>query len=333
MRRICLVVLCLIMLAPGAAAQLRMDGGFTAAKACPAYQSIKKQTNPGDVSTAVGQTYRLIGKNKEPPTHYLVEIPGAGPAERWVAVDCGSVNGAAANTPPSSPAARNDKIQSIQNKPRFVLAIGWQPAFCETRPNKRECTSQTDSRFDASHFTLHGLWPQPRRRSYCGVGEAMVIADEAGQWSRLPEPDITATTRQELSVVMPGMQSLMHRHEWIKHGTCYPAGDAEGYFADAIQVIDAINASPARTLLAANIGRNVSTQEIRSAFDQAFGTGAGQRVRVACVDDGGRRLISEITIGLAGEITPQANLGDLIRASGPTDAGCPGGIIDPVGLQ
>ena len=77
----------------------------------------------------------------------------------------------------------------------------------------------------------------------------------------------------------------------------------------------------------------VTTAEIRAAFDKSFGAGAGQRVRVACVDDGSRRLISEITIGLVGTISPDTKLGDLILGSGPTDAGCPGGIVDPVGLQ
>src|SRR3546814_10932851 len=51
----------------------------------------------------------------------------------------------------------------------FVLAVSWQPAFCETRPAKPECVTQDEDRFDASHFALHGLWPQPRGNVYCGV--------------------------------------------------------------------------------------------------------------------------------------------------------------------
>jgi ribonuclease T2 len=213
------------------------------------------------------------------------------------------------------------------------MAIGWQPAFCETRPSKPECESQTDDRFDATHFTLHGLWPQPRRRAYCGVDEAIVSQDEAGYWSRLPEPAISAPTRAKLDVAMPGMRSYLHRHEWIKHGTCYPEPDAEEYFADALLVLDAINNSPVQKLLAAHEGRSVTTAQIRQAFDQAFGEGVGLRVRVACVDDGNRRLISEVTIGIAGTIDPGARMGALILGSGPTDAGCPGGLVDQVGLQ
>src|SRR3546814_5265076 len=51
----------------------------------------------------------------------------------------------------------------------FVLAVSWQPAFCETRPAKPECVTQDEDRFDASHFALHGLWPQPRGNVSCGV--------------------------------------------------------------------------------------------------------------------------------------------------------------------
>ena len=73
--------------------------------------------------------------------------------------------------------------------------------------------------------------------------------------------------------------------------------------------------------------------EIRTRFDEPFGQASGLRVRVACVDDGNRRLVSEVTVGIVGTIDPTTNIGELILGSGPTDAGCPGGIVDTVGLQ
>jgi ribonuclease T2 len=144
---------------------------------------------------------------------------------------------------------------------------------------------------------------------------------------------MAAATRVQLDVAMPGTQSYLHRHEWIKHGTCYPEPDADEYFSDALLLLNAVNNSPVRRLLSSREGKRVSTSEIRGAFDQAFGQGAGLRVRVACVDDGNRRLVSEVTIGIVGTIDPTANVGALILGSGPTDAGCPGGIVDRVGLQ
>jgi len=321
---------CVFLLTGPALAQIRLEGTFAATKACPAYQSINKQTNPGNVTVAAGNNYPLVGKNKDAATHYLVEIDGAQPSQRWVSIDCGTLDSAAVDEPVP---ADGEEQQSVQSKPRFVLAISWQAAFCETRPSKPECETQTGSRFDATNFTLHGLWPQPRRRAYCGVDEATVAADEAGLWSRLPEPSLTSQTREKLNVAMPGTQSHLHRHEWIKHGTCYPEPSAEEYFSDSLLVLAAINNSAVRDLVASREGQRVTTQEIRAAFDEAFGAGAGLRVRVACVDDGNRRLISEVTIGIVGTIDPKSNVGALILGSGPTDAGCPGGIVDPVGLQ
>jgi ribonuclease T2 len=131
---------------------------------------------------------------------------------------------------------------------------------------------------------------------------------------------------------MPGTQSRLERHEWTKHGTCYGASQ-EDYFRHAIAAIEGINGTAVRDFFAANVGQQVTLQQIRAAFDQAFGDGAGLRVRVACKDDGGRRLITELTIGFGAPVADADRLADIIMASGPTDGGCTAGVIDPVGLQ
>ena len=219
-----------------------------------------------------------------------------------------------------------------QERTQYVLAISWQPAFCETRPEKPECESQTADRFDAGNFALHGLWPQPRSRDYCGVDEARVRTDEAGNWHQLPEPEITDELWVELKVAMPGTQSGLERHEWIKHGTCY-GGNAQEYFADSLDMLEAINASAVAELFASSIGQRLTQAQIRAAFDDAFGPGAGKRVRVSCVNDGGRRLISELTIGLTGEIDGPESIAQRLQEARPTDGGCDGGMVDRVGLQ
>jgi ribonuclease T2 len=311
------------LIAIPAMAQTKISGTFTAAKACPALQSIKKATNPGDVMTVAGTGYKLIGGNKEPATYYWIVVPDASPDFRWVAADCGRADLIAAT--PAVPS-------SSSGAPQYVLAISWEPAFCEGLPDKPECKAQTAASFEATNFALHGLWPQPRSKSYCGVSAADKASDDAHNWAALPAVTLSAGTRTALDKLMPGTQSGLERHEWITHGTCYGA-DQETYFSAAITVADAINASPVRELFASHIGKSLTLADIRAAFDKAFGTGTGQRVRVACETDGNRRLIEELTIGLSGTVAHFEDLGSLILAAPATSGGCPGGVVDAVGLQ
>jgi ribonuclease T2 len=327
-----------LVIATSAQAQVKMEGNFTAAQACPALSSIKQGTNPGSVSVAAGTAYRLLGKNKDQATHYWIEVPGAAPPQRWVAIACGLTDGSAQTAPtPSTGAAVNTPSGTVKPKPNprgpkdgvpfYVLALSWEPAFCEAKPDKPECKSMTSKDRAANAFSLHGLWPQPRRNVFCGVDPAVAALDDQHQWNKLPEPELTEATRTALDHVMPGTQSLLQRHEYIKHGTCYPGGSAETYFKDETRLTNAVNASAVGAFMAANVGKSIQSKDLRSKFDEAFGAGAGDRVRVAC-DQKGR--ISEITIGLKGDIPGGTDIAELIAASTPTDAGCPGGLVDAV---
>ena len=318
-------------------AQVKMEGQFVASKACPALLSIKKGTNPGNVNVAAGTSYRLLGKNKDQASHYWIEVGGAHPAQRWVAIACGAVDGAQGSASMGGGAAANTPQGTVKPKPKpqgpkdgvpfYVLAVSWEPAFCSTMKDKAECKAETSASYEASHFSLHGLWPQPRRNVFCGVDRAMAALDDQHQWQSLPAPQLTAETKAALDKVMPGTQSVLERHEWVKHGTCYPGGVAETYFKDGIRLISDINASPVQVFMAANIGKTIQTSDLRAKFDEAYGKGAGDRVRVSCSKDG---LISELTIGLKGDISSGTKMSDLIAASALTDPGCPSGVVAAV---
>jgi len=309
-----------------------MHGTFTASQTCPALQSIRKQTNPGNVTLEVGHGYRLLARNRSDATHYRVVVETAEPQQRWVAVGCGAVNDSDA-VPPTPSTPRRAEPQPTDGKASYVFAISWQAAFCEGMPDKAECRTQTDSRYDATHFTLHGLWPQPRGNAYCGVAAQDIDADKSHRWEQLPAPELQPATRTALEKAMPGVASYLDRHEWTEHGTCFFEKSADAYFRREIALIGEINTSPVQKLFADNIGRQIQTSDIRAAFDQGFGSGAGDRVRVACKRDGNRRIIVEMTIGLRGDVTDGARLADLIAHASPTDQGCTSGIVDPVGLQ
>ena len=330
LRAIISAILLLLLAATPAWAQSKMSGDFTATAACPAVTSIHKATNPGNVLLTVGTKYTIEGGNTATPTYFWIVVPGAKPDHRWVPITCGTSTIAIVTPPPPGPGP----APSPTGKTQYVFAVSWEPAFCEGNgmDSKAECKAQTASSFEASHLALHGLWPQPRSKSYCNVSAADKALDDAHKWDQLPAVNLSLSTRAALNQVMPGTQSDLERHEWITHGTCYGASQ-DKYFADAVTVIQAINASPVRDLFAGNVGKTLTLDQIRAAFDQAFGAGAGQRVRVACDRDGSRSLIEELTIGLTGTVTDEAGVGALILAAAPTSGGCPAGLVDPVGLQ
>jgi ribonuclease T2 len=192
-----------------------------------------------------------------------------------------------------------------------------------------ECARQTAGRADTQALSLHGLWPQ---RDYCNVPSSLVALDKSGDWDRLPAVDLDPRLARLLAAAMPGTRSFLERHEWIKHGTCFGT-DADTYFVTALQLLHAVNTSSVGEVLGAAIGKRLTQSDIRAAFDTAFGPGAGERVRIACERDGNRRLITEITIGLYGDLSTDPDLESLILAARPTQGGCDAGIVDPVGLQ
>lgn len=214
----------------------------------------------------------------------------------------------------------------------FTLAVSWQPAFCETQARLPECKTQSPQRFDASNFSLHGLWPDPAGNIYCDVSDALQRLDSARDWGQLPALKLSGGTRDELDMVMPGAVSFLDRHEWIKHGTC-SGGDAQSYYAASLVLMEALNQSAVRDLFVAQIGETLKTSTLRAAFDAAFGKGTGERVEVSCVKDGKRQLIGEIRIALTGEIGPDADLKTLMLAAPQKRQGCNVGSIDAVGLQ
>ena len=237
---------------PAGAAE-RLEGWFIAREACEAFQSKNKQTNPGEVTTEPMRAYAMLAINAPGGDFFQVTVPGAPVTEaRWVHVGCG-VHVVEAGTPvaplPTEPVEPAPGAEAAEH----VLALSWQPAFCETRPGKTECQQLNAGELPVTEtqLSVHGLWPQPEGNFYCGVPAGLVALDKASQWADLPEPPLDDETREALAVAMPGTASFLERHEWIKHGTCHRgAGGADEYFDDTLALADAVNASEVAGFLA-----------------------------------------------------------------------------------
>ena len=284
--------------------------------------------------TEINRAYPMIAINKENGDHFQIRIDSAPVTpDRWVHVSCG-VHVVKADTPTErGPVVvqPSEGDESVEN----LLALSWQPAFCETKPNKAECKVLNDGGLPITEtqLSIHGLWPQPKGKFYCGVSDALIELDKSKQWLEIPALDLDAETNEALMTAMPGMMSGLERHEWVKHGSCHRGdGGANEYYDDTLLVTDAINGAIA-DFLSDHVGAEVNTADIRALMDNSFGDGAGDRVQVKCQGDGGRVLIQELRINLKGVINSDTSVADLLLAAETLSPGCPKGIVDPAGLQ
>jgi len=207
----------------------------------------------------------------------------------------------------------NSKQWSTKVSTDNLLALSWQNAFCETHRSKRECRNVDLNSYNSSHFTLHGLWPQPRNRVNCRGGKKV--------W-------LDKKLYNNLQRVMPAAKSGLHKHEWKKHGTCY-GKSADVYFEDSIYLIDKVNNSAVAALFGKKIGQVLTKKELMQAFDKSFGKGAGRKVKMMC----NKGLITEIQINLNGKISKGVDISKLLKSAKNAKGGCQKGRVDKAGFS
>ena len=124
---------------------------------------------------------------------------------------------------------------------------------------------------------------------------------------------------------MPAARIGLDRRQWLKSGSCV-ATSAEAYYSRSLDLLDQLNTSPVRTLFTGKAGASITLADVRAAFDKAFGTGAGERVRLSCRKTEGGSVVTGLTIGLAGD---GPTLAERIAAAVPTKSRCTEGVTGP----
>ena len=323
-------------------------------KECPAFNNMKHSKNTHAVYLDTKQKYTVLRYHKG---QALVLIKGEQPAQRWVDDECFTKNSNISN--PMNIKEVKSKTISIEEElskastktdltkhtkkykqsntskydnPKFsqqnLLALSWHNAFCETHRYKKECKRSLLSfgkgKYSEKHFVLHGLWPQPRNNVYCNVEKDFINADKHGQWRDLPCLAMDENTEDRLAKVMPGFASDLHKHEWVKHGTCYST-DPQTYFKDAVSMVEQFNNSKMGDFFTKNIGKHVTLKQVRHLFDRSFGVGTGKRVELRCK----KGLITELWLHLG---SGSDDLSVLLKRGKSIHSRCQKGLLDRAGF-
>ncbi|MCB2183330.1 MAG: hypothetical protein KQH63_14950 [Desulfobulbaceae bacterium] len=311
------------------------SGTITASQSCEAYVSKNKRTNPDNTKLEKGQGYQIFEVNKtDNSSWYRIRISAANPSERWVAGYCGTIHAASDNEENSGEedGGRVDECRTPGLEDGYVLALSWQPAFCETHRDKPECRVEDKKSYQARNFTLHGLWPNKKscatHYGFCGE-----VQDKPGDFCDYPELQLFTETRQDLEQVMPSAAagSCLQRHEWFKHGTCQSSWSIDEYYEMAIDLTRQFNESGISYFMSRNIGKSVSEAAFTRKVDCLQGSGAHQRIELKCKDGN----LVDVYINLPSVIEKGAGLGELmLQEEGDFKSNCGGSFsIDSIGFQ
>lgn len=314
LRRFVGLVLALVLGQQPVLASVPIDGVFTAAEACPAYVSKNRQTNPGEIRLEPGQAYQVREANRRHGADwYRVLVPGAIPPERWVSKDCGRLDSASAAAGAEPPPAR-DPCRTPGLADSYVLALSWQPAFCETRPDKPECRIDDPNAYQAGNFTLHGLWPN---RAECGIdyGFCGPVRGPEDDFCDYPPIDLEPPVLAELAEVMPSVpaRSCLERHEWHKHGTCQTQWSDDDYYAISVDLTRQFNEAGLGRFMAERAGRRIAARDLLTRIEQALGRGARERIQLDCAQG----MLVEVRISLPADLAEGESLAELVGRARP----------------
>lgn len=304
-----------------------------AIKECLAFNNMKHTKNKNNISIKRGHTYRVLEHRESQVMILLDKMAESDLRQRWVDSDCfykdKIIKNKVITVIDSNGYKKIYKQKEINpiNKnisSQNILAISWQNSFCQLHKRRKECLDRDENYFGSREFLLHGLWPQPRNNQYCSVGKREIGRDKNKQWSKLEELELNPKIRAKLEVLMGGYISYLHRHEWIKHGTCYGTNSNE-YYKKSMELLQEVNYSKVGEYFANNINQIVNIKDIRRIFDKEFGKGAGEKVNMRCKNG----LITELWLNIGGG---DETLSTLLKKGQKAQNKCNKGEVDAVGF-
>jgi len=291
------------------------SGSFTATKSCEAFSSFAKRANPGEVKIAAGSAYTIREINKTDYDWLRIEVPGAQPQLRWVQRECGTPELEEGSRAARQAAEAAGPMCSLPNQQdSYVLAITWQPGFCEhARYNgkKPECDAMNSGALEAKTLSLHGLWPNKQE---CGV--------QYGSCSGKPF-ELSKDTIEKIAPWMPNFfyERSFGAYEWNKHGKCQSLPPDE-YFIKAVSAVRVVNESEVGKMVLGNTGKSIKVNDFFERVKQRYGDKVADTITLVCVQ---RKYLQEIRVSLALDFATDRDLPQLVANARPAHsrtAGC-----------
>lgn len=282
-------------------ASIPVSGTLLAEQACPAYLSKNQKTNPDQVHLSPNRQYSLVEANRaNNPSWFRINVGGNTNPLRWVHKNCGQIS--------SDRSAGNCHMQPGYAD-AYVLAMSWQPAFCQTygfEQGKPECHRLNEKSYTATHFALHGLWPNQKA---CGTHYGYCQTNKRRRHCDYAELTFSAAVADELTKLMPSYAagSCLERHEWNRHGSCQLL-DLDAYFDLASQLTLQFDQSHFSQLVRKYAGGYVSLTQLKQAIQQDFGQPAVAKFYLGCQSG----MLVDVWISLPAQPLLSMPLADLI---------------------
>ncbi|MDI9819653.1 MULTISPECIES: ribonuclease T [unclassified Legionella] len=271
-----LVAFLLILISFCAYPSITVIGSFEANKSCPAYLSKNKKTNPDKLIIKPAEKYEIREINRaENPDWLRIEVPTGENSLRWISAACGEY---------SYQANGKNACEQIPGlADSYVLALSWQPGFCQTygyEAGKPECRNLATDSYQASYLVLHGFWPNQQicgqQYGFCGVKPQENHCD-------YPPVNLNEDVARNLRQLMPSYAfgSCLERHEWNKHGSCQMLS-TDDYFTLAMRLNQEANQTALGQFIHRHAGDIVSADKLRESIRQSFGKDASHKVYLGC---------------------------------------------------
>jgi len=279
-------------------------GTFTATKSCEAFSSFAKRSNPGAVQVSAGTAYVVREINKVDYDWVRVEVPGAQPSLRWVQRECGTP--ALENKQTAIPRDGGGSCSIPNKQDSYVLAITWQPGFCEHvdyKGKKPECDAMNSGALPAKTLSLHGLWPNKKE---CGTQYGSCSGENF------------ALSKETIDKVAPWMPNFFYErtfgaYEWNKHGKCQSLSP-DAYFIKAVSAVKVVNDSEVGKIVLGSVGKSFRVSEFFDRVKARYGDKVAGSISLICTQ---RKYLQEIRVTLPLEFGTDGDLPQMVGNAAP----------------